>query len=885
MQRLWFSGLVRARGWRLLGAIAGIALTVALIAALGAFLRASTATMTARAAASVPVDWQVLALGGFDAESAAIAIRQSGSVTVLETVLYADVAGFEASTPEGVQATGAGKVLGVGPDYFARFPGQARLLLGSPNGALVAQQTAANLHVGLGDTVTIHRIGVPDTQAVVGGVVELLNADALFQAIGATAGAAPVAPPDNVLILPMAAWTAAFDPQAAVRPDTVHRQFHVGLDHGRLPTDPVAASLEATNQGHHLEASLAGTALLANNLASRLDAVREDALYARVLFLFLGAPGAALAALLTFAVATAGAETRRRDQALLRLRGASVARITGLAATEAIATGLAGAVAGIVIAGIAMRIGLGRSLAASADLPSIGLAIACGLALALVAILWPAWRNAQGQTVAEAQRAVGVDRGPLWLRLHLDLVLVALAALSYWRSAAGGYQVVLAPEGVAAIAVDYTAFLTPLLLWLGLGLLAIRLSRLLLTRGRALVSTLVRPVAGRLSGVVAATFARQSRRLTAGIALAALAFAFAGSTAIFNATYAAQARVDAELTNGSDVTLSGTPASPASRLLSPLAGLASADAIVPMQHRYAYVGADLQDLYGIDPATIGQATAIDDAFFASGDARATLAELARTPDGVLVAQETINDYQLARGDPINLRLQTRSGGGYHAVPFHIVGVVREFPTAPKDSFLVANAAYVAEKTGLPDSETVLLRAKGSVRQLAGDAGAIAAGTPGVRVTTIDQAVETIGSSLTAVDLSGLTTLELGFALVMVVASSGLVFALGLADRQRAFAILSALGARPKHIAAFVWSEAGLILAGGAFFGGITGWLVAYVLVRLLNGVFDPPPEALTIPFGYLLAVLAVAAAATLVAATWMTRRATQLSTTELGSAP
>lgn len=455
MQWLWLSGLVRARSWRLLGAIAGIALTVALIAALGAFLRASTATMTARAAGSVLVDWQIQGLAGFDAATVAAGIRQSGAVTAFEPAFYADVAGFEASTPDGVQATGAGKVLGVGPDYFVRFPGQARLLLGTMNGVLVAQQTAANLHVGLGDSVTIHRVGIPDTSAIVGGVVELPNADALFQAIGVTAGAAPVAPPDNVLILPMAAWTSAFNPQAAMRPDTVRQQFHVGLDHRLLPTDPVAASIQTTDQGHHLESRLAGTALLANNLATRLDAVREDALYARILFLFLGTPGAVLAALLTLAVAAAGAETRRRDQALLRLRGASVATNTGLAATEAIATGLAGALVGVVIAEIATWIALGQTIVSPANLPSIGLAIACGIALALIAILWPAWRNARSQTVAEERRTVGADRNALWSRLYLDWILIALAALSYWRSAAGGYQVVLAPEGVAATAVDY----------------------------------------------------------------------------------------------------------------------------------------------------------------------------------------------------------------------------------------------------------------------------------------------------------------------------------------------------------------------------------------------------------------------------------------------
>jgi putative ABC transport system permease protein len=33
-----------------------------------------------------------------------------------------------------------------------------------------------------------------------------------------------------------------------------------------------------------------------------------------------------------------------------------------------------------------------------------------------------------------------------------------------------------------------------------------------------------------------------------------------------------------------------------------------------MQHRFAYVGTDLQDLYGIDPAHIGSATRMSDAY-------------------------------------------------------------------------------------------------------------------------------------------------------------------------------------------------------------------------------------------------------------------------------
>ena len=83
--------------------------------------------------------------------------------------------------------------------------------------------------------------------------------------------------------------------------------------------------------------------------------------------------------------------------------------------------------------------------------------------------------------------------------------------------------------------------------------------------------------------------------------------------------------------------------------------------------------------------------------------------LAQYPNGILVSEETVKDYQLHPGDEINLRLQNASDHQYLVVPFRFVGVVREFPTAPRDSFLVANAGYIARQTGTSAAEIVLLK--------------------------------------------------------------------------------------------------------------------------------------------------------------------------------
>ena len=854
MIRLWLGGLLRHRFARVAGTTLGLALTVALIATLGFFLVGSSATMTSRAVAGVPIDWQVEAVPGTDPAAIRAAISRAAPVAAVQDALYAGTAGFQATTGGTVQTTGPGKVLGLGPAYRAAFPKEIRLLSGSLDGALIAQQTASNLHVGPGDTVTVERIGLAPVTVTVAGVVDLQDADALFQGVGLPKQAAPQAPPDNVLILPAAQWHELFDAQAAARPDSTRLQLHVRLDHANLPAQPVSAFLQVGSAARNLEAQVAGQALVANNLGARLDAVRGDALYATVLFLFLGLPGVAIAAAVTAGVAASGADRRRADQALLRIRGASARRILWLGAGEPALAAMAGGTLALAAAYGFARLALPGFAADAAITPGVA-ALAAGLALAFAVLLLPTARSLRRDAVTGARRSVIRSGTPWWQRVWLDLLLLAAAGLLFWQTASGGYQIVLAPEGVPATAVDYKAFIAPALFWAGSALALARLASWVLVRRRGPARWVAAATSGPLAGVVGRALAHQRQRITLGIAMTALAIAFGTSTAIFNATYAGQARVDAELTNGADVAVFGTSANPAAPHLSALKDLPGVAAAEPMQHRFAYVGTDLQDLYGIDPATIGNVTHLADAYFRGGGAQAILDRLAQTPDGVLVSEETVKDFQLTQGDRLNLRLMSAADHQYHSVPFRFIGIAREFPTAPKDSFLVANAAYVAKMTGNPAAEDLLIRAKTDPAVLAAAVHDRLAGVPGLQVKDIGSVTHIIGSSLTAVNLSSLTAIELAFAVLMAAASAGLMLALGFSDRQRAFAILTAVGAKPNQLRGFLWAEGGLVFALGSVLGIAVGTIVAWMLVKLLTGVFDPPPEVLAIPYGYLGAML------------------------------
>src|SRR5258708_15275845 len=172
------------------------------------------------------------------------------------------------------------------------------------------------------------------------------------------------------------------------------------------------------------------------------------------------------------------------------------------------------------------------------------------------------------------------------------------------------------------------------------------------------------------------------------------------------------------------------------------------------------------------------------------------------------------------------------------------------------------------------AERVLMRANWNPADLKVQTRNVVGSLPDARVTDIGSTQRLIGSSLTAVDLRGLTGLELTFAILLVAGATGLILALGLAERRRTFAILAALGAKRNQLGAFLWSEGLLIQIGGGIIGIALGFGLAQMLVTILTGVFDPPPEVLTVPWTYL-ALLALAAIASMVAAVLSTQVASR----------
>jgi putative ABC transport system permease protein len=868
-----------------------LAAAVALLGAMILFIGHSLRTMTAAATRSVPLDLQGPVGDYGQARSLAGKIGKRPEVLQASATATAPFAGVSHSGGAGVTDAGSGAILAVPPSYL-RHIDTFRLLRGGlrPGTVVLDQQLAATLRARVGDRVKI-RLGpnAPPRELKVGGVALVTAPDVLFQPLNPQLGPAPAQPPANVAIMPIGTFArtigrqlpslAAAAPGAASVPGAataVQWQVQAQLDPASLGGSPGQAFSRAGQIRNSIESSLPGKIQFVDNLSEGLETAAGDALYAEALFIMLAVPGALLALGLVYLSALGTVERDRRELALLRARGASRRQLLGMATVESALVGVPAGLlgAGIAFAAVSTVISGSVGLDAARALTVIGVSLALAIAGGFGARLATGLRSLS-ETVAAGRRSVQRERRPLWRRLYLDLFALALSGLIYWLTASTGFSAVVNPDSNPTLSLSIYMFFAPTLLWIGATLLLVRLRGGFLARfAGALRGAQGRP--GRRTFLLASA-SRRGAAINRGLIFIGLLLAFGVSLGVFAATYNQQAGVDAQLTLGADITATAPPGVTAKQgLAQRIAGVEGVAATSPVDHSYAYVGPDLQDTFGVEPESLAKATTLRDSYFIGGGAKTMMERLASRPDGILVSKETITDYSLKVGDLLRLRVLDHRSGKFRTVPFHVVGTVQEFPSAPRDSFMVANLSYLsrADRAGGPN--VVFARASEDPAAVAARVSAATRGS-GVSVKDIrQQAVQTV-SSITTVDLTGISRLEEAFTILLAAAAMWLFVNLVMSERRHEFATMAAVGASLRDVAAFIRSEAIAVLAAGIGLAALLGWLLAEMLVAMLQHVFDPPPDTLATPWGFLALLVGAALAGTLLAALLAARSLRRLS--------
>ncbi|MFL5827443.1 MAG: ABC transporter permease, partial [Thermoleophilaceae bacterium] len=265
-----------------------------------------------------------------------------------------------------------------------------------------------------------------------------------------------------------------------------------------------------------------------------------------------------------------------------------------------------------------------------------------------------------------------------------------------------------------------------------------------------------------------------------------------------------------------------------------------------------------------------------DSYFVGLNAKRAIDRLAKTPDGILVSKETITDYSLKPGDFLRLRVLDQRTGKFRVVPFHVIGTVQEFPSAPKDSFMVTNLPYLSRASNSGGPNVVFAKTGGDAAAVAKRVAAATKGA-GTEVHNIAEQTAVTTSSITTVDLRGISRIEEAFAIALAAGAVALFIAVGIAERRREFATMAALGAPLRDIGAFLWTEAGIVVGAGLVLAGVLGFLLSEMLVAMLQHVFDPPPDSLAVPWGFLAGLAGVTVLATMLATALAARGLRRLS--------
>jgi putative ABC transport system permease protein len=845
-------------------AILGVAIASALVTSVLLFGAASGSTVTRRALADLPVDAQVVL--GPNADVARVRTILEADVAVRAISAFA-LAHFDsaASTRSGTSTqTSVGVLLGLDPGY-ATATGLFGLSSGSvaPGEIAISRDLASNLGIVPGDSIAFSLPGGATVTLRVSGIATIAGGDLILGPIDAAHRAAGANPPVNVAVMRLAdlesqvlskipAHATASDPGSSSGPTApvfapepaVRRELHVRLDHVQLPGEPVAAQGWLDTVRRRIERQGAGTFAWIDDAGASLEPLAADLVWGQILFIFLALPGVVLALALSRLAADATADTTRRHAALLRARGANRRQLQIVFAGGTMLTALAGSVVGVVLgAGIGLALFGGELASAGAFATILRAGLLSVVLTAILATLAAALplRAQLKEEIAAGRQELQRSRPPMWQRLFLDLVALAGGVAVYVIAGGAGVHPVLSAEGNPTVTLALTSFVAPLLLWAGGALLLLRVVGALLRRSGRLAGVL-RRLLGPGGDLAGRSLIARAAATSRGIVVLALAVGFATSVLIFDATYRQQQRIDAELTLGAD--LKATPASATtSAAVAHLTGPGVSRA-TPFVDRVVYVGPEAQDLLAIDAVTLPAVAPLADSFFAGSTAVGAIDALRGRPDAILVSSETAKDYSIVPGDRIRVRVPDATGT-LRTVDFTMVGIALEFPTAPKDAFLVANLSYLVAQTGTDRISFVLARADGDV----GRASAALTHRLGAdwQVADLGTTTARLANSITSVDLSSLVVLDLGFAVLIAAVGVGLFLVAGLAERRRELATLIAIGAEPGQLRSSVVGEALFIGVAGLVGGLVVGAVVGMALLQILAGVFDPPPDLPAIP--------------------------------------
>ena len=843
---------VRGAPRRLLLEAIGVAFPVAMVAATLLFVDAAIQSMTPIALDPVQVEMRAVAKS-LDADMLTVSQKLAGvpGVRLVEPFGATNVV-----VDPGTGAQVTARLFAVDPTYLQGHPWVRVVSGGLGAGVLLDQSIRAAPGFESPESVTISLPGDAPPMALslpVGGTVDLRGATTWFAIpYGEVQGDIVTVPRAIVIdfatfqrqVLPvLRTWAAAgglpaFDPGSDELP-AASLEAHVTVDHAAYPADPGQAAIWSGQLQRVLGRRTAVPIVVADNAAEALTTSQEDATNAKILFLLLGIPGALVAGALGLAGASTLVEAHRREEALLRLRGATSGQIARLAVAHAALAGVIGSTLGIFVAGLAVSAAIGRPV--WQGVPAAGLGLSTGLALfaggltTVVRVI--RLRRAAKRSEISAERRI-LERGwsPIWRRARLDVLAVAVGvAILVIDFVSGGLQ--QGPIEGPSLALSFYVLLAPIAIWIGATLLLIR--GLLVLLGFLARPDRARPMSS-WGGAGLRWLGRRPARTAMSLALASLAVGFATLVLTFGATYQTAKATDGDAAIGADLRL--TPGDP--RFVLPALGQ-EVSAISPVRLVPARVETDRKTILALDLSSYEKAASIAPRMIAGAALEGLLAD----PHGVLIDSDIAQSFDLKPGDMLPLTIFPDDFENASDIELRVVGVFSSFPPTS------ASAEVVTSVAALPRAETVPVDFYLARTDHSRPPSAVAAslrGGPLAGTFAVATVLPSTERGLTALNLAGLSGIESVAASLVAAVGIGVLGAFLILERRREFAILQTVGADTRQVLTGPALEGAVAVIGSIAIGLPIGLGLGILAVRVLGLFFRLSPPLVTVPVPELL---------------------------------
>jgi len=742
--------------------------------------------------------------------------------------------------------------------YQQHYP-SIRLVAGAfrQGTALLSVEAARATGARLGDIVRLRLPGASASLVLpVSGIADLSRANPLFYSRQSSNFEDFAYVPNAVVIDPavfrrvvIPAYRAARAGQSVIKSLPL-LELDILVRRSRLHADPATALTQTQTSAQAINRIAPNQDYLIDNISNTLQVARDDAAVAKRMFVFLGLPGALLAAFLAAYAGGILASAQRREQANLRIRGAHRGHLLRMLLYRTLALAGAGAALGCALGLLSVLATLGPSTLFAAAPAELGVsalvAVGVGIVVTALALYVPAQRSLSREIGGERGEMV-VSPMPVWRRLWLDVVLVAATAVAEAVAfRAGAFD---APAGSVyngqAVSLPSHLLLAPLAAWVGGMLLTVRLFQTLAARFPITAPPAFGPL---LRGLLTRTLRRRSWALAGGVVALGMVVAVGTSLALFAATYDAAKAADARFFVGSDIRV--TPSVLSTRRHPPglaarftVAGVTAATPVVYTLGNAILISAFTEDrtsLAAIDPATFRQVAALSDSFFLGASAAGALTALEADPRGVLLESGTADHFKVQEGDRVQV-VFARGTTRQATVTLRVLGLFDRLPGLAQGANLVVNLGFYERATGVNTTDFFLLRSAdpghgGLARALA----SLRSGPARADRLTIDTTETTIDkdqSSLTALNIHGLLSLDSFFTLLMAAAGVG-IFVFGvLLQRRREYVTLSAQGMSTREIRILVVGESVCVAACGLVVGVTIGAGMAALLVHVLRPLF------------------------------------------------